>query len=316
MSVGMNISVIICTWNNARRLEITLESLLKCIVPDGVRWELVLVNNNCTDDTDRVVKKYSDKLPFVYVLEPQKGLSRAKNAGLAKATGELVIFTDDDVRVSPEWLNIYWRAYLKQPKGYFWGGPVQSEFEDPHVSQELLTLVKDYSIVGFSQPGEGEPKLPGIRFISANWACPRKMLDQIGSFDTSLGLNAVSGKMILGEETDVMNRLIAFGYKRWYLPQALIHHFVPRSKTSLIHIARRTRALGRTSFSELIYNSNRPRFLGVPALVYKTIILSWVKWHLSHLKGCLDYRQFICLYHFIGVWQGFYEDSRSRKVAQ
>lgn len=315
MSPGMNISVIICTWNNARRLEITFESLMKCVVPDGVRWEVVVVNNNCTDDTDCVVKQYADQLPIVYVQEPQKGLSRAKNAGLAKATGDLVIFTDDDVRVCKEWLEIYWKAFVRQPQGYFWGGPVKSEFEDPNVPQELLALVKDYSIVGFSQAFEGEPSLPGIRFISANWTCPRKMLDQIGPFDTSLGLNAVSGKVILGEETDVMNRLIAAGYKRWYLPQALIHHFVPRSKTSLIHIARRTQALGKTYFTDLVYNRNRPRFLGVPVLVYKTIVLSWAKWHFSHLRNCPDYRQFICLHHFLGVWQGFHEESNSRKVA-
>lgn len=309
----MNISVLICTWNNSRRLEITLESLSQCEVPEGVRWQLVVVNNNCRDDTDAVVQKFSEKLPIVYVHEPRQGLSRAKNAGLAKAAGELGIFTDDDVRVCRDWLKIYWQAYQSHPQGYFWGGPVESEFEDTQLPRELLAVVQDYSIVGFSLPNAGVPEIPAIRFISANWACPLKELRELGGFNEQLGLNAVTGKVILGEETDMMNRLLVKGMKPWYLPQALIRHYVPRAKTAIAHIARRTQALGKTHYSELIYNTRRPKLLGVPLLVYKTVCLSWMKWAISCLGGRPDYKQFFGLHHYRGVWQGFYEEHRTHK---
>lgn len=87
----MKISVIICTWNNAKRLAITLQSFTTCSIPDDVTWEVVLVNNNCTDETDQVVGQFKGKLPLVYVREPQQSLSRARNAGLAVATGRLIV---------------------------------------------------------------------------------------------------------------------------------------------------------------------------------------------------------------------------------
>ena len=65
------ISVIMATWNNARRLRITLEALNRCAAPEGLRWELVLVANNCTDDTAPVAHSFHDRLPFVYLEEPR-----------------------------------------------------------------------------------------------------------------------------------------------------------------------------------------------------------------------------------------------------
>ena len=82
----MNVSVIICTWNNCRRLAITLDAISQCVIPPNLQWELVLVNNNCTDETQRVAREFANKLPLVYVEEPQQGLSRAKNKGLRVAS--------------------------------------------------------------------------------------------------------------------------------------------------------------------------------------------------------------------------------------
>lgn len=306
----MNISVFMCTWNNSKRLAITLDSLSQCEVPQGVQWEIVLVNNNCKDDTDAVVEKFKGKLPIVYVHEPQQGVSRAKNTGLASVSGELVILTDDDVTVCQEWMEIYWKAYQKNPAGFFWGGPVESEFEDPSIPPKLIAVHIDYAINGFALPREGEPERPNIRFIGANWACPLRLIKEEGGFNSSLGLNAVAGQLTLGEEADLMQRLMDRGVKRWYLPGARIRHFVPREKTSMSYIARRSQTQGRESFYRLVWNKNRPKILGVPLLVYKTIVLSWVKWHWSRLQGHPDYQQYVNRWYYSGMWQGFYKNSK------
>ena len=84
------VSVVLCTWNNAKRLAITLDAISKCAF--DMKWELVVVNNNCSDETDQVVEACREKLPIVYVHETRQGLSRARNAGLSAASGELVVF--------------------------------------------------------------------------------------------------------------------------------------------------------------------------------------------------------------------------------
>jgi len=136
----MNISVILCTWNNSARLGVTLRAFLGLELSETVSWELVIVNNNSNDDTRGVVSQYADSLPITYVEEPKQGLSHARNAGLAKAAGELVVFADDDIKPCNGWLNTYWQAYCINPEGYFWGGPIVSEFEESPHDMELIRL--------------------------------------------------------------------------------------------------------------------------------------------------------------------------------
>jgi hypothetical protein len=74
---AMRISVVICTFNRASLLERTLGHMSVILAPENVDWELVVVNNNCTDNTDDVIAKFSDRLPIRRVIEEQQGLSNA-----------------------------------------------------------------------------------------------------------------------------------------------------------------------------------------------------------------------------------------------
>jgi GT2 family glycosyltransferase len=143
----MDVSVIICTWNNCERLAITLDVISHCIVPSDPTWELVFVNNNSVDETKNITTDYSSKLPLVYTEEPQQGLSRARNRGIKVATGNLIVFTDDDTKPCPEWIEVYWNAYMDKPSGFFLverSGPslrlkipIQNSFV-PHLSQSQV----------------------------------------------------------------------------------------------------------------------------------------------------------------------------------
>jgi glycosyltransferase involved in cell wall biosynthesis len=98
----MVITVAICTWNRAALLDQTLAEMRNLRVPKGVDWELLVVNNNCIDDTDEVIAKHADKLPLRGLVEPKPGHSNARNRAMREARGEDVVWTDDDVRVSSE----------------------------------------------------------------------------------------------------------------------------------------------------------------------------------------------------------------------
>ena len=238
----MDISVIICTWNNSRRLAITLEALSHCTIPAAVSWELVLVNNNCSDDTDGVVAGFQDKVPLVYVKEPIQGVSRARNAGLMAASGQLILFTDDDITPCPEWISEYWRAYLKRPRGFFFGGPVESEFEGKKPDPDILAVAPE-SVKGLYYSDQ-EKECVNAYFIGAGWAAPAEAIKSVGGFDVKKGPNPSMGKVLLGDETDVMQKLKDKGLRAWYLPGARVTHFVPRDKCTLRHIGLRWQAYG------------------------------------------------------------------------
>ncbi len=236
----MNISVNIATWNNCDRLSRTLESFCHCTIPHGVSWELVLVNNNCSDRTDQIISSFVNRLPIVYVHQPIQGLSVARNAGIQAARGELILFTDDDVTPSKEWISAYWEAFVRKSKQYFFGGPILSQYEKQEPDKRILELAPR-SVRGYHY-GSVDKEFYESVFLGPNWACPMKALNQVGYFDIYKGLDASLGRMRAGEEIDLMERLLKAGYLAWYVAKASLKHFVPEEKCSYMHIAFRQEA--------------------------------------------------------------------------
>lgn len=309
----MDLSLIICTWNNSKRLEITLDSIARCKIPVGLNWELVLVNNNCTDNTDEVVKKFSGKLPLLYVYEPRQGLSRAKNAGLRASSGKLILFTDDDVKPCRGWIDTYWNAYQSNPDGYYWGGPIVSEFEVPPKDMELIDFAP-FSVKGQSFGSTSRVLDFGQYFVSANWACPSVVLKRFGGFNAQLGLNPAIGKVRVGEETELQQRLCEAGYRPYYLSNAIIQHFVPRDKSSLKHIASRVRAYGlycgEKDFDKL--NVGR-RVFGVPLWIYKEILRNFYYFICCLLVYKVDYKSYLKIHKLLGYMKAINQCRANQK---
>jgi len=275
----MDISVVLCTYNNAGRLRVTLQSFCRLNQPEKLDWELVTVNNNSTDNTETVIKSFDDRLPIRYVYEPEQGLSCARNAGLDVAEGELIVFTDDDVKPNPDWLAAYWEAYREHPEGYYFGGPIESEYEGEPPDEDLLRAAMP-SVAGLNHGSE--PHAEGF-FVGANWACPMDHIKQVGTFDSNLGLNANGEGVSVGEEGDMMVRLQSQGIEGWYIPQASIRHFVPKSKATLEHIVARNRAGLKDLYSS---GSEKPTTLfGMPLGLYKKATGCLVEWVLRKALG-------------------------------
>jgi glucosyl-dolichyl phosphate glucuronosyltransferase len=102
----MDLSIIICTYNCSRGLGKTFRSLEQMAVPEGIDWEVLLVDNNSKDETRKVVEEFSRKgtINLMYLFEGRQGKSFALNRGLESAKGEIIAFTDDDVLADKGWL--------------------------------------------------------------------------------------------------------------------------------------------------------------------------------------------------------------------
>lgn len=108
------ITVLIATRNRAGILEQVLDSYTRLRSPAG-GWETIVVDNGSVDSTPDIVQRFAGRLPVTYVAEPQAGKSRAVNAGLRHAKGNLTLFTDDDILPTPDWLVHYASAAASQP---------------------------------------------------------------------------------------------------------------------------------------------------------------------------------------------------------
>lgn len=278
----MDVSVIISTWNNAGQLRLTLEALCACATPADATWELVLVNNACTDDTNAVVEPFRRRLPLVYVDEPRSGVSHGRNAGLAASSGKLIVFTDDDVRVKPDWIACYWRAYLSRPAGFYFGGPIDSEFETAPPPRAPWLVLAPPSIRGLDW-GSSERALSSREFfVGGNWACPIDALTATDGFDSKLGLNPSSDVVRVGEESELMNRLTESGWKGWYLPESRVTHFVPARKSRQAHVMdRRIAQLRQAALARLGPSPGAMR----RARMRASATAAWLKWILFHALG-------------------------------
>ena len=102
----MKVTVILCTYNRCGSLVRALESVAASQLPPSVEWEVLVVDNNSTDQTREVVADFARRHAgrFRYVFEARQGQSHARNAGIQEAAGDVLAFTDDDIRVEPTWL--------------------------------------------------------------------------------------------------------------------------------------------------------------------------------------------------------------------
>ena len=275
---AVDVTVMICTWNNCGRLRDTLEALTD-VAPATASWQLVVVNNNSTDATDATVAAYESRLPIRLVHEQRPGLSRARNRGLAASTGSLLVFTDDDVAPVRGWIDTYWGAFRAHPRSYF-GGPVRSRFDGRPPDPRLVPFAPP-SVVGLDLGTAVRPPSDQEYFIGANWACPRSYLDLVGGFDETRGLDPSSGAVKVGEEADLMRRLRRAGIGGLYLPDAGVEHCVPSAKCTVKHIGRRLEASAYDEYRNLP-PANVARLFGYPR---------WLVPRLARAAGAAGWRR-------------------------
>lgn len=107
--MALKASIVTATRNRAHYLELTLAAYTVQGPVD--EYELILVNDGGDDETEEVVAKFSEVLPLRYEYQAHAGLAAARNAGLARATGEVIILTDDDRMPGPGFVAAHVRAY-------------------------------------------------------------------------------------------------------------------------------------------------------------------------------------------------------------
>lgn len=256
----------ICTWNRARFLADTLSVLSEVEAPPELRWELIVVDNASTDRTPEAIMEWAGRLPIRMVREARQGLSHARNAALAAARGRYIIWTDDDVHVARNWLVAYADAFRRHPEAGFFGGPVRPMFEGsppPWLARGFESISGAYAVRDF---GSAEIPLDGDHLpFGANMAF-RLDLARRHPYDPTLGRRGPT--MLHGEESQVMEAVLAEGTAGWWVPEAAVDHLIPRERQTLGYLRRYFRGVGATLSRMHGLPAGRARFLGAPAWLW------------------------------------------------
>jgi len=237
--VSLNASVLICTYNRSALLAETLDSLA-LTGASHLTWEVIVVDNNSTDDTRAVVTQRipAFPVPLKYIFEPRQGKSNALNLGIAASDAMVIAFTDDDVRVSQDWVTKACEPLVAERHYDYTGGPVFPIWEGPcprwlegKPGDLWGTLaILDYGSAPFCF--EERQRIP----VGANMAVRRDLIDRIGGFAPDLDR---TGRSLLGQgQAEFFCRSRASGARGLYVPEMVVEHHVPSSRLTLDYFRR------------------------------------------------------------------------------
>lgn len=198
----VKVSIILCTRNRAPNLKQTLEAFAKVSVPDEITADLWVVDNGSTDDTASVIAASRlPNLPVRGVCETQPGLSAARNRGIAETKGDIILFTDDDVRPMPDWIAGMCRPILSG-EAHAVAGSVRLA---PYLERSWMTPTHRNWLAEATPPQNTHK----ADMVGANMAFAREVLNKVPRFDTELGAGALG----FGEEVLFCWQLI----EAWYV---------------------------------------------------------------------------------------------------
>ena len=221
----LKLTIIVCTFNRSFWLRKCLESLVQpCADENAV--EVLIVDNNSTDDTRKVAEEFTARLPnFRYLLERTQGLSHARNRGYREAQGLYVAYIDDDARACNDWVDSIIQFFELHPQVTGVGGPYNAFSNVPIPDW----FPKEY---GSRNLGDETREIKNDEWISGtNMIFSKHVLEEIGGFDTSLGMTG--NKTSYGEETNLVRRMKAKGWQIYYCPNIVVEHAILPYKLSL-----------------------------------------------------------------------------------
>lgn len=225
------ISLVIATYNGAKKLPRTLKSLTKQTL-DRELWDVVVVNNNSSDNTAEVVEEFIASHPEIdikLVHEPQQGLSFARNRGIDESKGEYIAIIDDDEIACPDLLRVYFDFLDTSPYAVAAGGKITPHY--PTKRPSWLSRITERPIAGTLDLGkEVKPFPEGKYFGGGNMCLRRTAIEYYGKFDTNLGRRG--SKLLGGEEKELYMRYYTSGEDIYYLPDAEILHVIDESRLS------------------------------------------------------------------------------------
>ena len=274
----MRASVILCTYNRCELLGKALEDLVLQRISASLWWELIVVDNNSTDQTTRVVERaavlFQGKLK--YVRECKQGKSYALNRGVFESAGDILVFVDDDVTISKGWLQSIC-APFENPNVAGVGGRILPEWQTP--PPPWIPFEDHYGLaplVSFDF-GQSSARLDEAPF-GANMAFRREMFDKYGLFRNDLG--PCPGSEIRGEDSEWASRLLKAGERLNYEPSALIYHPVPEQRSTKEYFLRWWFDKGRSE-ARVHTRTVAWRIGNVPLLLIRRLVANFVRWSLT-----------------------------------
>jgi glucosyl-dolichyl phosphate glucuronosyltransferase len=296
----MEISVIISTYNRSASLKRTLDHIDQIQIPEDLNWELIVVDNNSTDDTREVVERFLTQTKTIcrYIHECRQGLSFARNTGIQHALGEIIVFTDDDVIVDKNWIRNISEAFGKHDAACI-GGKILPQWEKPCPVWLKGKLLEYLALCDY---GNETVRMSEPRVWGANLGIRASIFRKYGLFNTGLG--HTGGKLYGGEEQQYLERLLDSGERIIYCPDILVHHCIPAYRINKAYFRKWISDKGELSALQMGEYKNRNIF-EIPLIIIRRTFHSMMLYALEQFSKSRDDMQNQLNFYFnIGIIKG------------
>jgi len=273
----MKFSVIVSTYNRASILYMCLDSLMNQDYPKE-DFEIIIVNNNSTDNTEEVIEDYIDKYPEInlkYYFVPKPGQVYARQIGILAARNEILSFTDDDGILSPEWLTEISKVFLKNDKAVGVAGKIQIKWDE-----QPPEWIYDYERqLGKLNYGDEVKYEVGLYMNAGNLSIKKDVLIEVGGFNPEM-----VGDWLLGDgESGLWLRLKNNKLLIGWAPDALMLHYQVAKKNATVQDIKRRFMNNGICIPYNIYAINKE---GTQALIKNSFysLKQALKWNMKKMK--------------------------------
>ncbi len=272
------LSVVVGTYDRASSLRQTLHSLA-ALDTDGLQGEIIIVDNNSSDDTREAVEAFllTAPLPARYLFEPRQGLSYARNTEIEAASGQVIAFTDDDVLVERNWLQEIARAFaLENPAAL--GGKIVPRWP---ASPPAWLGPELHRFLGLLDHGDEPKTMLTPELWGANLAVRADVFRTL-RFQGNLG--RIGHKLYNGEDADLLQALIDRGEKILYWPRASVQHDIQLRRLDKRYFRKWHWDAGEMAARVAPRHISRS-LLGIPYHMYRSTaheLAAWSRGKLAH----------------------------------
>ncbi|MGK7872358.1 MAG: hormogonium polysaccharide biosynthesis glycosyltransferase HpsE [Xenococcaceae cyanobacterium] len=230
--MSINFTVAIPTYNGETRLPLVLDRLRSQVNTEQLSWEIIVVDNNSTDNTAQVVQEnqanWHHAYPLKYCFEPEQGAAFARKRAVKEAQGELIGFLDDDNLPAPDWVAAAYLFAKEHPAAGAYGSQIHGAFEvEPPPNFERIKAFLAITERG-SEPLLYNPKLKLLPPSAGLVVCKEAWLKCVPSRCILSG--RVPGSMLTGEDLEVLAYIQQAGWEIWYNPRMEVEHKIPASR--------------------------------------------------------------------------------------
>jgi glycosyltransferase involved in cell wall biosynthesis len=239
-----SVSIFIATYNRAPMLAETLEAMTR-VDRGGFDVEWVIINNNCSDDTDAVVESFKERLPIRLVHEKAAGKNRALNRALETCRiPDIAVFTDDDVSPDVGWIQEIVGSCDRWPDHDVFGGIIRPRWPD---GKKPAWITQPWLLsIGFAWHDHGKEEKPYPKAtypFGPNFWVRGELFRKGIRYRESIG--PVGDNRIMGSETSFLKDLDDLGHGMVYCPHAGLEHRIKETDYDMAVLMRRMTSYGR-----------------------------------------------------------------------